>query len=254
MSQIYFEFGSYKHPPGEVYPARIDLVPARSDQGYRWASRYRMQVAGNFCDDIGTPLTPSTVNQKILDFESAYDEDYKDFGFRFVGTNTKTPHYIETNNQFNLSGNRVVSASWDYQTPAEYANTRTFSIELEAIILQSYSNILEFHETVSEIGNGGADWTYQTRWQGYPVRENLSQYTPVYLVQRGVVVGLTSHPQPPAPWWPNDEHGPSRVITRHSPKVLGHPSNSKTVHYATEYKYEFRRAVPTNPTPGVWYS
>lgn len=254
MSQIYFEYGSYKHDAGEVYPSRIELIPDRSDQGYRWASRYRMQIAGSFCDDIGTPLTPTTVNQKIIALEAAYAQDYQDFGFRFVGTNVKTPHYIETNAAGNLSGNRVVSASWDYQTPAEYANTRTFQIELEAIILQSYSNILTFKETVSEFGTGGPDWTYQARWQGYPVREEISQYTPVHLVQRGFVVGLTSHPQPPLPYWPDDEHRPSRVITRMSPIVLGHPSNARAVQYPVSYEYHFRRATATNPTPGIWYA
>lgn len=254
MSSIYFEYGSYKHPAGEVYPRRIELIPERSDRGYRYAARYRMQVAGNFCSDIGTPLTPSDINTKIAAFEAAYTNDYQDFGFRFVGTDAKTPHYIETNASGNLSGNRITNVSWDYQTQAEFANTRTFQIDLEAIILQSYSNIISFSEVVSEFGDGGADWTYDARWLGYPVRENICQYTPVRLIQKGTVVGLLSHPMPNPPWWPDDEHGPSRIITRHYPEVFGHPSNSKAVFYRTSYHYEFRRAVPTNPTPGVWYT
>ena len=254
MSSIYFEYGTFKHPAGEVYPRRIELIPMKSPQGYRWASRYRFAIGGNFCQDVGTPLTPSTVSTKIAALEAAYVNDYQDFGFRFVDGDVKTPHYIETNAAANLSGNRIVSATWDYQSAAEFANTRTFEIELEAIILQSYSNILEFHETVSEFGDGGTEWTYRPRWSGYPVRENIHQYTPVKLVQKGHIVGLLSHPMPPAPWWPSDEHGPDRIITRSTPSIFGHPSNSKAVGYRTDYQYVFFRAVPTNPTPGVWYS
>jgi len=254
MSAIYFEYGTYKHPAGEVYPRRIELIPMKSPQGYRWASRYRFAIGGNFCQDVGTPLTPATVSTKIAALEAAYVNDYQDFGFRFVDGDVKTPHYIETNASANLSGNRIVSATWDYQSAAEFANTRTFEIELEAIILQSYNNILSFHETVSEFGDGGTDWTYRTRWTGYPIRENISQYTPVRLVQQGEVVGLLSHPMPPAPWWPSDLYGPGKVVHRESPALLGHPSNAKAVNYVTKYRYEFYRAVPTNPTPGVWYS
>lgn len=253
MSDIYFEYGSFKHPAGEVYPRRIELIPQHTPQGFRWASLYRMVVGGNFCSDIGTPLTPATVATRVSELEAAYVGDYNDFGFRFVGTNVKTPHYIETNAAGNLSGNKVISASWDYMTPAEFANTRTFEIQLEALILQAFSNIVEFQETVAEIGTGGPDWTYRARYQGYPVREDITQYTPVELVQKGTVTGISSHPQPPAPWWPADEHGPSRVIVRHTPKVFGHPSNARAVLYTTEYKYHFRRAVPTNYTPGIWY-
>ena len=254
MSQIYFEYGSYKHPAGEVYPKRIELIPQVSEQGFRWASKYRMQIGGNFCDDVGTPLTPALVNTKISQLEAAYVNDYQDFGFRFVGTDVKTPHYVNTNDVNNLSGNKIVSASWDYESPAEYANTRTFTIELEAIIKQSYSNILAFHETVSEHGDGGADWTFRTRWQGLPIREEISQYTPVELVQEGMVVGLSSHPMPPAPWWPADMYGPGKIVRRKTPMILGHPSAARAVYYATYYRYVFFRATATNPTPGIWYT
>jgi hypothetical protein len=49
-------------------------------------------------------------------------------------------------------------------------------------------------------------------------------------------------------------YGPGKVVHRESPAIHGPPSNSRAVNYVTKYHYEFLRAVPTNPTPGVWYS
>lgn len=252
MSGIYFEYGSYKHPVGEVYPKMIEMRPIVSERGYRWAYDYRMQIGGNFC---GRPqLTPGGVDSRILALEAAYNDDYKNFGFRFSADDSKTAHYIETNDTFNLSGNKVIQANWDYSGPSELANTRSFAITLGAKIASSYSNIIDFFETVSEEGTGGPDWTYRTRATGIPLRQDIHQNTPVVVTQQGRITGLISHPAPPPPWWPSDEYEPGRVVTRTTPRLHGHPSFAKATHYTTLYRYVFLRPVATNLTPGVWYT
>lgn len=249
---LIFEYGTYRHERGEVYPQMIEIVSVDSDRGYRWAFDYRVQVAGNFCAAPDNPLTPATIDTKIAALQTAYASDYQNFGFLF-GDLTRTSHYLETDDPDNLTGNKVLSRSWDYQSPAEFANTRSYSIRLGARIFSSYSSILYFQETVSQRGTGGPRWTYRERFQGVPIRENITQRTAVELVQSGVVVGANSFVQPPDPWWPADEQQEFRYIQRISPKLHGHPSFTRATHHTVRYAYRFLRAVSPNQSPNTWY-
>lgn len=249
---LIFEYGGYRHERGEVYPKMIEIVSVESDRGYRWAFDYRMDIAGNFCAAPDAPLTPATVNTKIAALQAAYLNDYANFGFLFADL-SRTSHYLETDAADNISGNKVLSRSWDYQSPAEFANTRSYGIRLGARIFSSYSSILYFQESVKQIGTGGPQWTYRPRWQGAPIREDIHDQTPVELIQSGVIVGAQSHLQPPPPWWPDDEQQNLRYVERISPRLHGHPSFNRATHYVVKYAYTFLRATSPNQNPNVWY-
>jgi hypothetical protein len=249
---LVFEYGSYRHEQGEVYPRAIEIIAQESDRGYRWAFDYRMEIAGNFCQAPDNPLTPATIDAKILALTAAYGDDYQNFGFLF-GDLTRTSHYLETDDARNLSGNKVLSRSWDYQSPAEFANTRSYAIRLGARVKSSYSSILYFQETVSQRGTGGPRWTYRERWQGDPIREDITEQTSVELVQSGIIVGLDSFLEPPEPWWPDDEQEEFRYIQRISPRLHGHPSFSRVTHHTVRYAYRFLRAASPNQSPNIWY-
>jgi hypothetical protein len=249
---LIFEYGSYRHERGEVYPQMIEIMSVDSDRGYRWAFDYRMQVAGNFCQAPDDPLTPATIDTKIAALQTAYASDYQDFGFLF-GDLTRTNHYLETDDPDNLTGNKVLSRSWDYQSPAEFANTRSYSIRLGAKIFSSYSSVLYFAESVTQHGTGGPGWTYRERFQGVPIKEFIQERTPVRLVQSGVIVGANSFVQPPDPWWPDDEMQWLRYVERVSPRLHGHPSFDRATHHTVKYAYTFMRATSPSQNPNVWY-
>jgi hypothetical protein len=248
---LIFEYGGYRHERGEVYPQMIEIMAVESDRGYRWAFDYRMQVAGNFCAAPDAPLTPATLDTKILTLQGAYANDYEDFGFLFADL-SRTSHYLETDDPDNITGNKVLSRSWDYQSPAEFANTRSYGIRLGAKIFSSYSSILYFQETVKQFGTGGPRWTYRERWQGDPIREDITQQTAVQLVQSGIVVGANSFVLPPDPWWPDDEQLNLRYIERISPRLHGHPDFDRATHHTVRYAYTFLRAVSPSQDPNVW--
>jgi hypothetical protein len=253
VTSLYFEYGDYKHPPGEVIPSVLEVRPVFSERGIRWASDVHLTVEGSFCRDPNSPLDPDAVGLKIIDLNTSYGQDYKDFGFRRVEDDTVTPHYYATDDQFNLSGNRVTSRSWAYKTPAEYANTRSFSITLGARYLDEYSSVLYFHEVVRQLGTGGPKWTYKETWNSLPYREDIHTYTSVRLVQEGMIVGSTFSVAPPPPWWPEDEHQDQRLIVRESPRLHGHLSFAKATHYVTRYRYVFERAASPNQNPNIWW-
>lgn len=253
MSGLIFQYGGYRHQAGEAYPQMIEIRPVYSQRGIRWASDIRFQIGGSFCRDPSNPLDPADTGTLIEQMDNAYLHDYSDFGFLYADGTTKTPHYLYNDAPFNLSGNKVLGRSWTYQTPAEFANTRSYSISLGARVLESYSQILYFKETIRLVGNGGAKWDYRTRWQGAPIRENISQQTPVHVIQRGTVITTTGIITAPAPWWPDDEVGEDRVIERIGPDQHGHLSFSRATHYGLEYSYHFRMATSPAQQPSIWY-
>jgi hypothetical protein len=245
-------WGNYEHPAGEVYPKSIEVVPAFTEDGVRWASRVRYEVGGTFCIDPQSEFDPPQVNAKIAEFNSAYGVDDQDFGFK-LADGTPTAHKIETNNELNLSGNKVYSRSWDYIDPNEFANTRSFTVVVGALMLESYSTLLAFKEEVIQIGNGGPNFTYRAKWQGVPTLDIVSERTPVKLIQRGHYETLTPNVGPPAPWWPDYEQGQYRVWHSRGGRHHGHPSFNKATHYRYEYSYTFLMPLPpSHPTLGYY--
>lgn len=246
-------YGNYEHPPGEVYPQKIEVRPLSSDRGLRWAYIVRTQVAGSFVNQ-SPELDAAGVNSRIATMEQAYRYDYQDYGFK-LSNGALTQHHLNTDDPFNLSGNKIVHRSWDNMWPTEFANTRSFTVTLESIIQQSEHRILFFSETTQRIGNGGPTWRLYNQWNGTPVREEITNTSKVYHVQRGTIVGLDTWPTPPDPWWPLEEQQWRRTITQASPRLHGHPSLARATHYALSYTYYFERgnSDPTSPI-NTWFT
>lgn len=248
MSDLAAFYGSYEFTPGEAYPKLIEAVPVLSDRGIRWATDYRMTLEGSFCADPQTPLTPTLVNTKIEALEQAFQHDYKDFGWMVRQGNAWAPsrHYLRNDSPFNLSGNKVLRRSWLYQTPTEFANTRSYNVTVGARFRESYSSIISMRETVAFYGTGGPDWVYRETWQTPPERDDLSLFTIVHVVQTGSKVTLDPFPLPNFPLFPNEERQRMRVIQRMSPS--NHGSNlGRFTHYAVSWTYHmFLPLVPQN--------
>ena len=249
---LVFKYGDFEHDPGEVYPQMIEIRPRVSDRGQRWATHVRYQLAGEFLKDPATPMTSEEVTTRIDALKAAYADDFKDFGFYLDDGTTPTSHVITNDFPSNLSGNRVLGIQFPHVLPNEYANTQSFRLSLGALFKDSETQLLYFKETVSQRGTGGPHWTYRSRYRGRPVREEVQEFTPVRLVQRGVIIGLDLDPVPPAPWWPADEHEPSRIIERDSGRQHGHQSYTRTTHQILRYRYEFERELPPGQSPNIW--
>jgi hypothetical protein len=238
-----FQYGDYQHEKGEVYPQKIEIRPLLTEDGVRWASDYRMSLAGSFVNQ-SPELDAAGVNTKIGEIEEAYRFDYKDAKFLLPDGVTETEHRMISDDPFNLSGNRIINFSWDNRYPTEFANTRSFSVTIQARFLQSYSSILYFHETVQRIGTGGPMWRIYNRWDGTPFKEFISTESKVYHVQRGIIIGQSAWLPAPEPYWPDDEQVWRRSITQASPKFHGDLSFIKGTHYAKSYAYFFERVGP----------
>ena len=246
-----FFYGDYEHLVGEVYPAKIEVIPKFSPDGVRWATQYTFRLKGTFVD-VEPELDPSGVDTKIGTILNAYKDDYKDCGFK-LPDGTLTKHYMKSNDQYNLSGNRVVYRSWDHESPTEFANTRSFSIGIGSLWRNSYDNILSWTEATEKTGTGGPIREVRTTWNGTPYMYTIANRSKVTHVQQGEIVSLDTWATPPAPYWPNEELVHLRVIQQNSPKFWGDPSYTKPTHFVTRYKYIFQRIGPSPVQPNLWY-
>jgi len=250
-SGLQFFYGSYNHLPGEVYPAKIEVIPKFSPDNVRWATQYTFRIKGNFVD-VEPELDAAGVNTKIGGMLKAYADDYKDCGFK-LADGTLTNHYMKSNDTYNLSGNRVVYRSWDHDTPTEFANTRSFSIGISSLWRNSYDNILSWTESTEKTGTGGPIREVRSTWNGTPYMYTIANRSKVTHVQQGEIVSLDDWATPPAPYWPNEELVHLRVIQQNSPKFWGDPSYSKPTHFVLRYKYIFQRIGPSPVKPNLWY-
>lgn len=246
-------YGSYQFPAGEAYPKLIEAVPVLSDRGIRWATDYRMTIEGSFCADPSTPLTPALIDTKISQLDAAFQQDYKDFGFlRSSGEEwVPTSHYMRNDSDFNLSGNKVLRRGWLYQTPTEFANTRTYNVTVGARYRESYSSIVSMRETVAFYGTGGPDWVYRETWQTAPQRDDLNQHTVVHVVQTGTKITLDPFPLPNPPMFPDEERQKMRVVQRISPN--NHGSNlGRFTHFGVSWTYHMYLALVPQRYPSVY--
>jgi hypothetical protein len=237
-----FYWGSYVHPPCEVYPEKVERTPQYSERGIRWATEYRLTVRGDLVSNTpGDELTPAEVTARIQQMDLAYNSDYYDCGFLMDGA--ATPHRMLNNDPDNLSGNQIVYRSWDNVLPTEYANTRSFTIIVRALFLHGQEAISSFTEYVTKVGTGGPLWELADTANG-PEKIPILPKTKVTHVQRGTIVGTIGRISPPPPIWPLEEQQWRRVIVQTSPKFYGNPRLRRPVEYKTDYAYYFERLGP----------
>lgn len=246
-----FFYGDYEHLVGEVYPAKIEVIPRFTPEGLRWASQWTYRLKGNFVD-VNPELSPTGVNTKIGQIYDAYKDNYKDCGFR-LPDGSLTKHYMKSNDQYNLSGNRLVYRSWDHQTPTEFANTRSFSIGISSLWRDSIDPIISWTESTERTGTGGPIREVRTTWNGTPYMYTIAKQSKVTHIQQGEVVSLDDWARAPLPYWPDEELVHLRVIQRSSPKYHGDPNFSKPTHFVLRYKYIFQRIGPDPVRPRLWY-
>jgi hypothetical protein len=241
-----FHYGAFAHPSCEVYPRRVEITPVRSRDNAKWGMLHRLEVAG----DLVGVNTPAEVVAAIAALDAAYAEDFKDVGFKL--NNVWTPHKMLTDDTLNLSGNRVVYRSWDNALPTELANTRSFSIGIEALYATITSGIIEFRETTTKIGTGDPEWKLYDIAAGDPVIEPVKAKTKVRHVQSGTYTSIQPWISPPDPYWPLEELKKQRVIRYSNPIVHGHPSG-KFTHYTVDYTYVFERLGPSAVLPNPFW-
>lgn len=175
--------------------------------------------------------------------------DGVDVGLYVAGTPDVATSHILTNAS-TVGGTRLTGPKFPVGQGAEYANQRSFTLEVEADFDEDgISGLTAFQETVQATGTGGSRFVVQTPLEGPVIAQQVARYTSMVIVQSGSAVGYSAYPTVPAPLLATGEHLDKRQVRHKGPE---RQANGSYRHYSVEWQYEFELPATTVPAPNTW--
>lgn len=235
---LYFRYGSYTHPAGEVLISSITRSVAEySPRGEPIVSRLSWTIEGILQGDDA-----ADVSRRLVALERAYEQHNQVAGLYFVGGGS-TAHVMSPAGS--LGGVRSSGVSYPKGDGAEYTTYRTYSVTLEADYPFDGLTLLEFQESVTFTGTGGKKTVFLPVLNGEPEKQTVLQRTTCKATQSGSAVGFKSYPPVPDRLWPADEIEEARSIARTSPmNLLGDKRN-----FGITWSYSYESAKPLTGLP-----
>ena len=244
---MYIHYNGFSFLPSECNLNLYKVEPQRSARGFTVTNVVEAHCSGEFCLQPGQDEYDLAV--RINAFLAAL-VDGGDFALRHTD-NTNTPYNIFNSDPNNLSGTQVAAFSAPAKFNGEWATGGAFNFVIRAEYSAATSMILNYQETISHIGDTGAEirWgvdredavTQLPFWRAMPPRPTRT------IIQEGTATTLGTYLIPPAPilprpWLLGHRTQISRTGPRRYPQgVLG---------YMLRWRYEFisPQAFPTFPT------
>ena len=222
------KYGNYTHDLNEaVVSIRREVIEDSSRAGL--GNKTTWTISGRLHGD-----DPTDLDKKIALLEEAYGVNGKDLVL-LHNDGTETAHYLK--NYGSIGGVRIKNLSWPKGDGAEYVTFRTYQIEAFAEYLFSAGAVeTSWQETVTVIGTGGPRFVVREVRNGPPVRQQVSDATPVRATQSGSATGYGAYPLPPPPLWPQWEVEAARSVTNQQ--------NKKSLVYQTNWAYQFESPTP----------
>jgi len=226
-----FVYGSYTHDDNECWFS-LDKQVVRGKTGTRTSIRERWTITG-----VKKAASETLLTAALLDLERAYGRDYQNLLLYGTG-NVPTRHGLI--NAETLTGVTVKSFRYLPGNPqvwgsgTEYVLRRTFQVVLEADRLDVEQNVISYHETVQQIGNGGEKFKMVGSLTGPVQKQIVQKHTPFIAIQSGSAVGLLSYPSPPAGMFRSSLHNELETGSVDSPLKFSPVVNSQ---YRVSWKY-----------------
>lgn len=233
---MYFQYGTYRHDDNEVNLTRMNIRYRLSPRGLRLSRIITLYLQGEICED-----TQAEITAKVQELINAYSVDYVNCALH-QDDGTATPHGLD--NGTSLTGVHVIQRSWPKGGPSEYATARTFSVTLEAEYPDTDSQLVEWEESLSYVGNTGPRFIVQDTYFG-PFAQLTALKTTQRIVQFGRAVGFTAYVLPPGPLFPLIEHQDRRMVTLGSGKMQGQVA----CYFPTSWAYHFSTDVSIEAAP-----
>ncbi|OHB81789.1 MAG: hypothetical protein A2W31_06590 [Planctomycetes bacterium RBG_16_64_10] len=242
---IHLIYGSHAHDSGEC-AVQWSADPIITN-GTRTGVKYIVDVRGRLHGDTQAALTTA-----IAALESAYDQDNKDIGLLF-SDGTRTAHYLSARSC--RGGTRVTRLSYPLGDGGQYSTYRDYQITVEAEVAaeDDESGILEWSETVTQIG-GGRQYGFLETLNGAPQEQILKQQTVYRATQQGEAVGAKKYPPPAPPIWASRFCNDRSQVSHTSPRKVGTLKGEEYTEYRTSWSYVFESAEPLSGLPTPWPS
>ena len=228
---MYYIFGTYTHPFGEVIDMKYVSRGHYTERGYRdrmyVQALIKVQLQG--CSE-------AEIHDKTVELENAYKlQTDVDFGL-FKTDGTRTRHFLSANDPAMLRGPYISELTYPTTEGPECVTKREVHITLEAIMNYPESQVIEYDEHVTNIGTASPAWTYVPTTDG--------GYRPYYIgtplqkvIQEGHSIGLQGYylysaiPIIDTMW----EHTERRVIKVRYPKRIGQYFQNFQIDWRFEY-------------------
>lgn len=247
-----FYYGGFTFNPGEVTPVKVHKRTHQTNRNCRYITTYTHHHQGVLTfppDSINA--TSADIASRITAIENALLFDYEDWGYNVYDPddNPIVVHEMQNDDEYNLSGNRIVEFSWRNDIgPMELANggSRSFDLVLASTWESAYANLIDGEETFEFIGSGGPVYEWIQLFSGDFVRKQVAASTWQTIVQVGFVTYMRAYGPQPAPpiALASFEDERSRIIKKHTPIFWGNYKDPKYRVYRTDYQFVYR--LPPN--------
>lgn len=213
---MYIQYGTYTHPAGEANLISFTVRPRFSPRRFRQSNIVQAQVNGTLKRNSGE--TESAFSSRIQSLVNALNVDGGNFGL-YQSNGSPTPHFMNSSDVLNITGNQVVYTSFPQNHNGEYSSGRDFAYTIEAEYVSSESIILDYSETVSHTGNTGPQVQWSEHKYHAPTFTVEKYQTTQSIVQKGYAVTYQTWMIPPPPAFAVPFYLPDRTrITRRSPR------------------------------------
>lgn len=237
---MYFQYGNYAHAVGEVdLRTSCRTVFDAADRPSTYVERW--DLYGQLQD-----VSPAALTALANSMQAYYGQPAYQAGL-FISAGVPSHNYWIASNT--ISGIRLVAPpGYPDGTRIQFVNARDYIISLEAeFVYPGSRNLTEFHETLEMTGNGGPRIVTIELRRGKPVTQQVSESTPVVLIQHGSATGRFRYPYEavPPPLFPNYLNGPEVRPIKEGARFRG---NSFT-DWALRWNYVM--ILPKNPGNGI---
>ena len=247
---------THTHPDNEIWIEGIDRVNIISGIGQRRKSMVRYTIRG-----VVQAASAGALTTALAALELAYSVDYGDLKFWESSGGSKTTVTQHTLlNDDTIGGVKVKRFRYLKGNPGvwgsgtEYVFKRTYEIILTGDVFdndvgdEDNDQILQWHESIRQIGNGGPRWAMVGAITGPVQRQELQQFTPFLSIQQGYGVGHLAKPIPPDPIWPQNLHQDQTQHGEKTPKfaVLWNTE------FGITWKYVFESATSLIGGPNLF--
>lgn len=240
---MYLKYGDYQHASGEVSVV-ISKQGIFADAAILRGVRERWDLQGRLQAE-----SPAALTTALEELAAAYAVQGQDVGFYF---DDGTPSSHQITSAATNGGVRVVAPpSFPQGKGAEYSTFRTYTIALEAEVLDDSATLIAWHERLNFSG-GGPQFAYLQPINGLPIKQLLKQSTPYRATQAGEAVGMYAYPTPAPPLWPTAEHVHLRELHYELPKRMGEGASTTFTEFRVTWSYQFESAAPLVGLPTSW--
>ncbi|QDV21428.1 hypothetical protein Pan153_61160 [Gimesia panareensis] len=223
-------YGDYQHPDNEANVI-ISRQGLEAEDGFIYGYTETWNITG-----VMHAETDKELVTKMAQLVEGYEAQGKDLTWKKGST---IMHQLVSLNT--LAGTRVtVPPHFPRNGNGELTTFRSYAMTVEADINFTQINleepqVLKYEESLNYTGTGGAKFFLLPTIKGAFQKQQLTESSPVQMVQSGMKVGLGAYPAANAPLFPYYEHVDRRQVNYAATRRR----NGLDIEFPTHWSYTF---------------